>query len=361
MKSAKKSSKSLLFFLPRYHTNLVGITNYFFEKRIKTKFFTLSKSQIENYTYSIPQIIPKISFNFFLRFTFLNYFKIIKTLRKKKYDLIVIRLCNFQFDICLPIFLKLFTNIKFLFYSQTDLDYYFNLNLYKKIKYFIYLNLFNSKIITPVFDIKKFKHNKYFLPFPFILKMKNQKIRKTNYLKILTIGKFQERKNFFLLLKVLENINFKFKLIIIGQITNSEQKCLYRKIKNYINNKKLSDKVKLNVNVDHKKIDKYYNWCDFFILPSTNEPASISTLEALSFKKPVICSSNNGSKYYIQDDDNGYIFKDNNTISLKNKIIKMNKNLKNLNLILRKDKSHYLNENFLKKIYNTNDKLKNVY
>tara|TARA_A100001015_G_scaffold321548_1_gene452897 strand:+ start:2065 stop:3150 length:1086 start_codon:yes stop_codon:yes gene_type:complete len=361
MKSAKKSSKSLSFFLPRYHTNLVGLTNYLIDLNIKTKFFSLKKSQVENYTYSTPELIPKISFHFFFKITLLDYFKIIKILKKKKYDLIIIRLYNFQFDICLPIFIKLFTNIKFLFYSQTDLSYYLNLNLYKKVKYFIYLNFFKSKILTPVFNIKKYKYNKYFLPFPFLLKMKNQKIQKTDYIKILTIGKFQERKNFFLLLKALEKVNFRFKLIIIGEKTSLNQEYFYRRIKKYINSKKLNDKVEIKANIDHKKINKYYNWCDFFILPSTNEPASISILEALSFKKPVICSSNNGSKCYIRENLNGYVFKDNNSISLKSKIVKMKKNFKNIQSILGKDKSYYLNENVLKKIYDLNDKFKNVY
>ena len=110
----------------------------------------------------------------------------------------IIRLNDFQFDILLPIFLKFFTNLKFVFYSQVDLKYYLKLNFLKQIKYFLFLNFFKSKIITPIFNINKIKIHKYFIPFPFLIKMKKQKTFQTKYIKILTIGKFQERKNFFL-------------------------------------------------------------------------------------------------------------------------------------------------------------------
>ena len=198
MKSAKKFDKSLIFFLPRYHTNLVGISEYFSKKKINIKILSNEKKKIENYSFSKPLVIPKVKINIFcFKFIFFNFLKIKKILQKKRFDLAIIRLNDFQFDILLPIFLKFFTNLKFVFYSQVDLKYYLKLNFLKQIKYFLFLNFFNFKIITPVFNINKIKIHKYFIPFPFLIKMKKQKTFQTKYIKILTIGKFQERKNFF--------------------------------------------------------------------------------------------------------------------------------------------------------------------
>ena len=351
MKSVKRFKKSVVFFLPRYHTNLVGITEYFLKKKIDIKILSTEKKKIENYLFSKPILIPKININiFFFKFYFLNLFKIKKLLKKNKFDLAIIRLHNFHFDIFLPIFLKFFTDVKFVFYSQVDINYYLKLNLLKRIKYFFFLNFFNSKIVTPVFNINRIKINKYFIPFPFLLKMKKQVILRTKYIKILTIGKFQERKNLLLLIKVLEKIKINYKLIIIGEKSDNAHNFTFMNIKNYIGKKKLDKKIDIKFNIDHNKINKFYNWCDFFVLPSTKEPASISPLEALSFRKAVICSDNNGIRYYIKDGVNGYIFRDNNFKSLKKKIIKMFLSYKKINLKLKVHKSIFLNENLLKKI-----------
>ena len=86
---------------------------------------------------------------------------------------------------------------------------------------------------------------------------------------------------------------------MIGEKTTKIIFITYNKIKKILLHEKLKNKVQLKYNIKNNNINRFYNWCDFFVLPSTKEPAAISPLEALSFRKPVICSSNNGSKYYI--------------------------------------------------------------
>ena len=65
-----------------------------------------------------------------------------------------------------------------------------------------------------------------------------------------------------------------------------------------------------------------------FLFCHNKRTAAISPLEALSFRKPVICSSNNGTKYYINHNINGYIFDDDNYKSLRHYIRKMSLNYK---------------------------------
>lgn len=352
MKLAKPSNKSIAFFLPRYHTNLIGVTQYLLKKKIKIKVFSFKKTNIENHSLIKPILIPKFKINFFFfTINLINFIKISKTLKKKKYDLAIIRLNDFQSFFLLPVFLKYFTKIRFIFYSQTDLSYYLNLDLIRRLKYFLFLNFFKAKIITPVFNTQKIQHNKHFLPFPFLLKMRGQKVSKTQFIKILSIGKFQERKNFMLLIKVLESIKINFKLLIIGEKSDAKQTLIFNNIVKYIRNKKLNKKIEIRANVKHEAMHKFYNWCDFFVLASTKEPASISPLEALSFRKPAICSTNNGTKYYIRDNVNGYIFKDNDFKSLKSKILHMTVNYKKFHSNLLINRNDYLNENLFNKIY----------
>ena len=59
----------IIFFLPRFHTNLLGNIDYLLKKKIKIKIFTLYKSKIENYTLIKPILIPQKQVNFF----FLKY------------------------------------------------------------------------------------------------------------------------------------------------------------------------------------------------------------------------------------------------------------------------------------------------
>ena len=347
------SKKRIIFFLPRYHTNLVGIISYFTLKKIKTRLLVFKKGKTENYLIKEPEIIPKKKINnFFLKLNIVNYFKLRKLIKFEKNSIAIIRLDNISLDLFIPLFLKIFTNINFYFYSQTSFDYYNSLSFIKKIKYFIFLTFLKTKIITPIFNLRNFKINKFFIPLPFIVKMNKQKIIKTNYLKILTVGKFQLRKNFLLLIKALQKLKINYRLIIIGEISNEEHKKEYKRINDYIIDNKLSKNIKIIINLPNIKIKKYYNWCDFFILASTREPASISPIESISFRKPVICSSNNGIRPYIFEGYNGYIFKDNNINSLKNRIYKMSKNYKShqKNLLLINEK--YLNETLMVKIIN---------
>ena len=58
MKFLKNRNKSIAFFLPRFHTNLYGLTEYLLKKNINVKVFSFNKSIIENYKLIKPIKIP---------------------------------------------------------------------------------------------------------------------------------------------------------------------------------------------------------------------------------------------------------------------------------------------------------------
>ena len=86
--------------------------------------------------------------------------------------------------------------------------------------------------------------------------------------------------------------------------------------------------VKLKKNVPYKKIFNYYEKSKLFVLPSKNEPASISVLEAIGYSVPVICSDTCGTRYYLNKNFSR-IFKSDDINSLTKSIIFFLENKKN--------------------------------
>ena len=99
---------------------------------------------------------------------------------------------------------------------------------------------------------------------------------------------------------------------------------------------KLEDKITLIKNVDNKNIKKYYIKNDFFVLPTNHDPAPYSILEAMSHGCMVLCSSTCGTKNYIKKNLNGFVFENNNQLSLNKNMLKMIYNKKNFLEIKKK-------------------------
>ena len=167
------------------------------------------------------------------------------------------------------------------------------------------------------------------------------------------------RKNILLLLKSIKILlkKFQIKLFIIGEYPNADKGVsddfvnleYLREVQLYIKQNNLNNKVEILFDIPHKDMQLYYNKADLFILPATNEPASISIVEALSSGLPSICSDNCGTKFYIQQNYNGYIFKDNSLLSLTRAI---KKSLNNNNLqLLQKNAINYANINLKPNVF----------
>ena len=73
--------------------------------------------------------------------------------------------------------------------------------------------------------------------------------------------------------------------------------------------------------IDNKKLDKYYQEHNLFILPSVSEPIGMVVYEAISNGLPAIVSSNTGSLGAVKPGKNGYIFKSGDHKDLAKKIL----------------------------------------
>ena len=141
---------------------------------------------------------------------------------------------------------------------------------------------------------------------------------------ILSVGAFRHIKGHDILLKAYKNLyslNNEYSLIIIGNKFNS-----FKKIKKYIAENNLEEKIFLITDLPHKKIADYYKNASLFILPSRMEALGIVLLEAGLFKLPVIACNVGGIPEIINDNDTGLLFQLENHRELSQKIIRLIKN-----------------------------------
>jgi glycosyltransferase involved in cell wall biosynthesis len=191
----------------------------------------------------------------------------------------------------------------------------------------------------------------YYLPF--IVNMKKIKKIKSNF-RILIIARFEERKKILFSLKVLNRLskNYKFNLTVIGEVSKNIHIQNFKKCKNFINLNNLNKKFTLLRNIEHKKIFNFYKTHHLFVLPSIQEPASISVLEAIGYSMPVVCSDTNGAKSYLNNTFSK-VYKSNNSLSLYKSIEYFLKNNQEYNKFsLKAYNSAYKNlskKNYMKK------------
>ncbi len=159
------------------------------------------------------------------------------------------------------------------------------------------------------------------------------KFLKTDY--ILSIGRLTKQKNFFLLINAFKEIIKEYpnlKLIILGEGEDRE------KLEKLIKNLNLENIVFLE---GYKKnIFNYLHNCECYISSSLYEDPGFTLIESGFLNKPVIAAdSNTGPSEILNDSNNGFLFKNNDKISLVNQylyfkklsateIMKKKKNLK---------------------------------
>lgn len=166
----------------------------------------------------------------------------------------------------------------------------------------------------------------YFVPFAVEAKVppEEKNYFQEDRINILCIGKFEPRKHHMMLMDVVKEINSEsgegFHLTIIGEATNRHQKEFLKKVETHRTENHYEDLVTLLTNVPRNETDCYYRDADVFVIPSTDEMASISQLEAMGFAVPVICSDTNGSACYVKEGEWGCLFRDCDKEDLKRKL-----------------------------------------
>ena len=316
----------ILFVEPRYHTNQIGWIKCLQENNHTIKMHVVSYGKIEDYSdiqpeFITPCLLSKIIIYLFGKGgtnnfrSFPNPKKYYNKIKNEDPDIVIVRDINRYISI-VAIFISRLLNKKILIYSQTKIHKKYSLFRLSitNILMFFFRSAWISPIIGDSSKYKKTPQHMYFVPFA-VETVKNE--RKTdNKIKILTIGKFEDRKNHLMLIKSLLSIQKNYELLIIGEVSNQIHKNKLNEIQNFIKENNLLGSIKIKINIPHREIKKYYIESDLFVLPATREHASISVIESLGFGVPSICSDTNGTKDYIKNNKNGLIFQDNSKESL---------------------------------------------
>ncbi len=358
---------------PRYHTNQISLVKYLLKTKNKVSFYVTRIGKSEDHSLLKPSIIQlsyisKLIKNFVksnnLLFDYNYLTPSIKELLKfksKKYDVIIIREPNKFMGFVYFLWAKLI-GVKIITYYQRE--------VYKK-KTFkikdviekIFIKASNNQCISPCLGNLKYKHfptKTTYLPFclPVSAPKKNWYFKKK--INILTIGKFISRKKHLLLIRALSMIKSKnnFQLTIIGECSNKEHLIYLNKVKQEIKLRGL----KFNVLINNKPsvVQKIYKKNDLFVLPSVNEPASVSNLEAMSHGLAVITTDSNQTSCYTEPGVNGYVVKSNDLEDLKKKLellindkTKLKKfGYKSFNIVKKKYNPHLIYGKYFEKLPN---------
>ena len=128
---------------------------------------------------------------------------------------------------------------------------------------------------------------------------------------VLCVGSFQPRKNHHLFLQTISSLLKRHQIhaTIIGGCTTVEERRELTRVKEFHKSLELGDRVCFKSNLDFWDVQREYANHDLFVLPSRNEPAGISLLEAMAHSLPVICSDSCGLKCRVRPGENGYIFR----------------------------------------------------
>ena len=136
-----------------------------------------------------------------------------------------------------------------------------------------------------------------------------------NKVQILGVGKYVGQKRHEMILQLTKDLKERkpfvpFHVTIVGEVVTQEQKNYIARMEEFIQKHQLQECITLKRNFTIQQVYEEYRKADIFVLPSKGEVASISHLEAMACSLPVICSDSNGTSCYIQQDKNGYIFRD---------------------------------------------------
>ena len=361
----KRDKYKVLYIAPRYHTNQIPIIGGWIERGNKVLFVSQYIGDSEDYSIINPLVVGysrifemiariysvlfcwkekslKKELNFRTKLGIPPFGRAKKIIGDFQPDVVIVRerfIYNVPFvRVCRK------KKIPCILYNQSPLWDYSNRDagVLKR----ILLPYFPKVRITPTLgemgDNRMVMPDSVFVPFvvkPHCLWEENEHF-KDGYVRLVCVGRYEERKNLTMLLKVINRLknSYKILLTIVGECKNEGQQEYYAKVEVLIREYQLESMVFLKKNYNINEVYKEYEKADLFVLPSTKERASISQLEAMSCSLPIICSDTNGSACYVKNGVNGYLFKDNDAEDLQKQIEKIISDKEN---IVQMGKSSY--------------------
>ncbi|MCH5250257.1 MAG: glycosyltransferase family 4 protein [Lachnospiraceae bacterium] len=335
----------IMYLAPRYHTNQSAIMKGWQQHGDEICFLSHYAGKSEDYSWVKPEIIGYSKLFRMIDYVYVNVIKrndpyggnwklkcgfppvgkLSYWIKKFNPDLVIVRERS-VYSICMNLLCNRH-HVPVILYNQSPLwDTPHTMDLKHKLVW----KLVPRYRITPVLrknmtDTNLVKEeNAWFLPFVMEPQMApDEKVYfRDGKINILSIGKYEVRKNHLMLIELIEKLADKYSvhLTIVGECSNHFHEDYLGKVRTYIAEHRLENLVTLHVNLRRENVFELYGTSDVFVLPSTDEPAAVSHLEAMAFALPAVCSTGNGTASYIVNGETGYIFKDNDKDDLEDKL-----------------------------------------
>ena len=358
----------ILFVAQRFHTNLKYRVQALQEAGNEVQMLVMYKQHSESYDTLEPKLVKRSVFDGFLKKVFKkndfyktrmqmpSFWHLGKLFKQEKPDILIIK--NLQS------FLSIFSLIWSALYGKDvylliQTDSHRVKGRIKKILVWVLKNIFTvKKVISPLKD-KTGSNNPFFAYIPFVYDVKDLEKEhfKGGKINIIDIGKFQKRKDHITLLKAVSSLKDKYDILlrIVGE---KMDQVVEDEIQRYISKNSLDNIVEVKVNQAYEEVLKMYKDFDLFVLPSYDEPAAYSIVEAMANGLPVIVSDTCGTKCYVESGVNGYVFKSKKVDSLIEEIEKIINDKHNC--LVRMSKNSYqksINDHSLK---NFSDQFKKI-
>lgn len=144
-----------------------------------------------------------------------------------------------------------------------------------------------------------------------------KKLDVEGYNVLLCVSRLLPSKGVDIMIKALEYLPKRTKLIIVGRCTDQNYFNYLKKLANHRNNQQ----VIFTDQVSDNQLPFFYNICDVFIMPSVHidyigryhrlpELLGLSKLEAMACGKPVVVSNVGGLPEYVFNRENGFVVKE---------------------------------------------------
>ena len=327
-----------VFTAPRYHTNQRFAVKALLDAGHQVSFVALRRQHSEVYDELEPIVLGEIRFAPWLpgggRFCPPPY-AFWRLMRRLKPDVVVARDPYSVYWLLAVVSARL-NGAKVVFYSQYRMHRH--LSRWKALVNSLTAALARAEWITPVLGCP----SRYPPAFgalayvPFVMEPQTPPERKRWFrcgaVNIITVGKFYRRKNHTLFLEAVAGLSKRYpvRATIIGECTTEENRRELARVRMIQAALGLKDSVRIRVNLSYHEVQREYAAHDLFVLPSSDEPAAVSHLEAMAHSLPVICSDSNGTRCYIRHGENGYVFKTGDLRDLENYMERMVANRKRL-------------------------------
>jgi glycosyltransferase involved in cell wall biosynthesis len=172
------------------------------------------------------------------------------------------------------------------------------------------LGVFGISVITPVRGDPTYSNangNLHYLPFAYESPDFDKNYVPEGVVRILSVGKFQERKNQLRLVQAVETL-LKKHTVHLTLVGVDDEEIYTKKLLDYIAEHNLSQHVTIRMNIPWEDMTQIFRDHDVFVLPSYNESAAVVIVEAMVNKLPVLSSNANGTHCYVEQGKNGYSF-----------------------------------------------------